>query len=71
MRAYDLYKTLSITAETVVEEGETPVSASGEYNLYTYIQDVTNDTDADNDASLALLKALYNFSKSAEAYKLG
>lgn len=71
MRAYDLYKTLTITAETVVEEGETPVSAVGEYNLYTYIQAVSTDTDADNDASLGLLKALYNFSKSAEAYKLG
>ncbi len=64
LRAYDMYKTLTITVD-----GETPVSAT--YNLYTYIYTIENDTDVENDASLALLKALYTFSKSSEAYKLG
>ena len=61
MHLFDFASEITISVEGVEEVGT--------YDLYTYIRRTEGDTNAENDACLPLVKALYTYVQSARSYK--
>ena len=76
MKIYNFAKTLTITAVGTVigEEGEQTITGSFNLDTYTkyHIENSTNSesaTQSESQRAIHLIKALYNYVKSAESYK--